>query len=492
MQTYNDYLNSIGEYGVVEEVHYPLVRASGLPQVKAHEIIIFESGLYGEVFSLDKDRVDILVFSKEPIQVGTKLVRTDTFFSVAVGNELLGCIIDPLGSFIYSAGTYSKPTEQREVDQPIKIIAERVRVHEPFLTGVGVVDTMIPLGKGQKELVIGDRKTGKTAFILTAIRKQMAEGTIIVYAAIGRKKSDIKKLQDYFEKEGMLQNMVFIASTPHDPPAIIYVAPYSAMTIAEYFRDQGKNVLLILDDLSTHAKFYREISLVARRFPGRESYPGDIFHTHSKLIERAGNFKHAEKGEVSITCLPVVEIVEGDLAGYIATNIMGMTDGHIYFDSNVYYKGRRPAINLALSVTRVGRQAQNVLNREINQILTAFLAEYEKIENLSHFGAELSAEITASLKKGEKVYEFFNQHYKDILPEPVKLTLIGMIWDNHFNDISHEALHTSKTQLMNAHKIEQNKTFLHQLTNVKTFAELQKNISQHKDTLLKLCNIKTS
>ncbi len=492
MKTYGDYLNTIGEYGVVEEIHYPLVRASGLPKVKAREIILFESGQYGEVFSLNKDLIDILVFSKEPIQVGTKLVRTDEYFSVAVGSELLGTIIDPLGNFIYSAGTYSAPTEIREVDQPIKMISDRVRVHEPFLTGVGVVDTMIPLGKGQKELVIGDRKTGKTSFILTAIRKQLEEGTVIIYAAIGRKQSDIKKLQDYFEKEDMLKNMVFIASTPHDPPAVIYVTPYSAMTIAEYYRDQGKNVLLILDDLSTHAKFYREISLIAKRFPGRESYPGDIFHTHSKLIERAGNFRHPEKGEVSITCLPIVEIVEGDLTGYIATNIMGMTDGHIYFDSNVYYKGRRPAINLALSVTRVGRQAQTVLNREINQVLTAFLSEYEKIENLSHFGAELSEEISTALKKGDRIYEFFNQHYKDILPEALKLVLLGIIWGNYFNEVSTESLQGAKLSLTEAYKDNQTKDLINKITDVQKFDELQNNITQHRDMLLKLCNIKNS
>ncbi len=229
---------------------------------------------------------------------------------------------------------------------------------------------------------------------MTTIKKQVYEGVVAIYAAIAKKKSDIKKLQEFFVQEKIMSNMIIVATSSYDSPSLIYQTPYAAMSIAEYFKDNGINTLLILDDLSTHAKFYRELSLLARRFPGRDSYPGDIFYTHSRLLERAGNFKSKKYGEVSITCLPVVEIVEGDFTGYISTNLMGITDGHIYLDTNIYFQGQRPAVNIPLSVTRVGRQTLDKLSREVNKELTSLLVEYNKLQTILPLLTKLFTEET--------------------------------------------------------------------------------------------------
>jgi F-type H+-transporting ATPase subunit alpha len=261
------------------------------------------------------------------------------------------------------------------------------------------------------------------------------------------------------------------------------------MTVGEYFLEQGHNVLVVLDDLSTHAKFYREVSLLANRFPGRDSYPGDIFYTHSRLLERAGNFKFKE-GERSLTVLPVAEIVEGDFTGYIATNLMGMTDGHIYFDSNVYYRGVRPAVNISLSVTRVGRQSQTNLSRSINRELTAFLALYDKMQNLSHFGAELTDTVKQVLATGEMVYSFFEQPYEVVVPLEVQIILISMLWLRFFDTATKEEIEMYRESLHKAYGNPSNKQLIDSfLQKSNSFNELLGLISQYKQQLMLMCNV---
>jgi F-type H+-transporting ATPase subunit alpha len=281
-----------------------------------------------------------------------------------------------------------------------------------------------------------------------------------------------------------MDKVIMVATSSYDSPSLIYETPYAAMAIAEYFKDQGINTLLILDDLSTHAKFYRELSLLARRFPGRDSYPGDIFYVHSKLLERAGNFKHPTKGEVAITCMPVIEIVEGDLTGYVSTNVMGITDGHIYLDSNIYYQGMRPAVNIPTSVTRVGRQTVDKLTRDVNKNLTAFLADYERLQNLSHFGQELTDDVKKSLKIGELVYKFFNQPYQLTVPLTVQLIILSMILQNIID--SKEVLDKAKKALLAAYITEEPQKYLMELAvadDLKTFNE---KVLKDKDKLLEL------
>lgn len=486
MDKFNEYMQKTGEYGVVYQVSHPIVFVEGLPKVKTHEVVMFESGQKGEVFTINRGKVEVRTFSHEPVKVGTKVVRTDQLLSIPVGSELFGHTINPLGEPLDPTVSFPTPKESRDLDVKPIGISGRQKIATPLSTGITLIDLMIPLGRGQRELIIGDRKTGKTSVLMTTIRKQVDEGVVAIYAAIAKKKSEIKKLQAFFEAEKIMDKVIIVATSSYDSPSLIFQTPYAAMSIAEYFRDQGRHTLLILDDLSTHAKFYRELSLLARRFPGRDSYPGDIFYVHSKLLERAGNFKHPDPmiKEVSITCLPVIEIVEGDLTGYVSTNVMGITDGHIYLDSNIYYQGMRPAVNIPLSVTRVGRQAMDKLSREVNKNLTAFLTNYEKLQTLSHFGQELTDDVKRDLRLGEMIYKLFNQSYQVTVPFVVQLILLSLILQDCIENKEH--LEKVKNGLIKAfifpHYGGQRLFFdIKNTSEIKTFNE---NVLKHKDKLL--------
>jgi len=485
MHDYSYYIDSLGEFGIAEEVTYPIVTIKGLPTAKPHEIVVFETGELGEVFGLFKEHAEILLFSPQPIKVGTKLARTGQTLSVPVGKELLGSVINPIGQPLSSKELPKATTKMAEIHVAPLGIPHRKKIHEQFITGTTLVDMMIPLGKGQKELIIGDRKTGKSAFVQTALQAQVKEGTIVIYAAIAKKKSEIKNLHEAIQKAGIMDKVIIVASSAQDSPSLINVTPYTAMALAEYFRDQGQNTLVILDDLSSHARFYREISLIAKNFPGRDSYPGDIFYTHARLLERSGNFSHPEKGEVSITCLPLVETIEGDMTSYIATNIMGMTDGHILFDSNAYYNGRRPAINIAVSVTRVGRQTQSTLNRTITRELMSVLTLYDKMQNLSHFGAELTENVKNVLSTGEKIYKFFDQPYTLIVPQQIQVILFALLWLNYI-DLTKENLAWIRLKMIeNIGKPEFN-PLIKELMSSDTLNDLLGKVTKNKDSLLSL------
>lgn len=483
---YDQYLHKTGEYGVVVQVSHPIIFIEGLPNVKTREIILFETGQKGEVFAINRGKIEARTFSHEPIRVGVKVTRTNQQISIPVGPELLGQTINPLGDPLDPGKPYPLPKQSRDLDARPIDISGRQQITTNLATGIALVDLMVPLGRGQRELVVGDRKTGKTSLLMTALKQQVSEGVIGIYAAIAKKKSDVKKLQEFFEQEKIMDKVIIIATSSYDSPSLIYQTPYSAMTIAEYFRDLGQNTLLILDDLSTHAKFYRELSLLARRFPGRDSYPGDIFYTHSRLLERAGNFKHKTAGEVSITCLPVIEIIEGDLSGYISTNVMGITDGHIYLDSNIYYQGMRPAVNIPLSVTRVGRQTLDKLSRDVNKHLTMFLSRHEKLKNLSHFGQELTPEVKKDLQLGDVVYKFFIQSYKETIPPKVQLVILSLILQGLID--SKESLDKFKKSVSQAYQDPKNREFITGLTAVKDLKSLNQNVLTGKDQLMAFTN----
>ncbi len=387
-----------------------------------------------------------------------------------------------MGELLDPTIPYTSPTRRNPLDAQPAGISARQKITTHLATGVSLVDLLLPLGKGQRELIIGDRKTGKTSLLMTTIKNQVIEGGVAVFAAIAKKKSDIKKMQVFFEQEKIMDKVIIIATSSYDSPSLIYETPYAAMAVCEYFREEGIHTLLILDDLSTHAKFYRELSLLARRFPGRDSYPGDIFYIHSKLLERAGNFKHPTVKEVSITCLPVIEIVEGDLTGYVSTNVMGITDGHIYLDSNIYYQGMRPAVNIPLSVTRVGRQTLDKLSREVNKTLTSFLSQYERLQNLSHFGQELTDDVKQNLKLGEMVFTFFNQPYQLTIPPKVQLIMLSMILQNAVEN--NDVLEKLKLGLVKAYYLREPQEMLIALTNTKDLDEFNKNVLANKEKLL--------
>lgn len=431
MEQYKNLLGGTGEYGEVTEVRHPLLTVVGLPKARLHEVVVFENGMRGEIFSLESHVLKVLLYESQPVRVGTKLVRTGQMAAIAVGPELLGCIIDPLGRVIERTPTYTQPKNVVEIRVDVKNISSRSLIKKQFVTGMTMVDLLVPLGDGQKELVIGDRKTGKTSFFFSCIKQNAAR--ITVYSLIGKNMAEVRYITSLYKKNGLDRNVIFVVSSSVDSSGMIYMTPYSAMAIAEFFRDRGLDVLVIMDSLSLHAKFYREVSLLAGGFPGKESYPGDMFYVHASLLERAGNFIHPSGRDVSITCLPVVETVEGELSSYIPTNVMGMTDGHLFFDSNSYYKGRRPPIDLTLSVTRVGKQTQTALQREINQELMTFITYYERLQNISYFGTELSQKVKDQLKKGETLFHLFNQRYSVILPLDLQLLLFALVWLNIFS-----------------------------------------------------------
>lgn len=434
MKDFNSYLNSIGEIGFTEQVFHSIVYVSGLPGVHPEELVIFETGDLGQVFSLDKDLVEVLLFSNSQIKVGSKVVRTDAGLSVPVGFGLMGRVINPLGSTMDGLGPLVDIVAAPIDKDPPKIMTRR-QVEKPFETGVTLVDLVTPLGKGQRELIIGDRKTGKTEFLLQTLITQARMGTICIYAIIGQKKIDMLKLSEFLKQQGINKKTIIVATSSTDSSGLIYLTPLTGLACAEYFKDQGMDVLLILDDMTTHARAYREISLLAKRFPGRSSYPGDIFHIQARLIERAGNFT---KG--SITCLPLAESILGDLSGYIQTNLMAMTDGHIFFDIQLYNEGKRPAVNPFLSVTRVGHQTQTELQRDVSRELISFLVTYDRMKQFLHFGAEVGKTARNILALGEKIDLFFNQNEAIVIPININIIILAGLWAGIWNETKHEDL----------------------------------------------------
>lgn len=485
MQDYQYYLKKFGEYGEVTQVKYPIVEAAGLPGAKVKEIVVFETGEIGQIHDLNTESVRIILFSPFAVKVGTRLARTNDQLQVPAGNGLLGSIINPFGAPLLSPLDNRKIDHYFPVDTSPQSIDKRSKITKPLITGTAVVDIVIPLGKGQRQLILGDRKTGKTTFVRSTINNQIEEGAIVVYAAIGYKKSDIKGLEEFMGGSPLRrQNMIVVASSAFDSPGLIYLTPFTAMTIAEFFRDQGRDVVLIMDDLLTHAKFFREFSLLADAFPGRDSYPGDVFHIHAKLLERAGCFTHPKMGAVTITCLPIAETQDADLSGYIVSNLMSITDGHLFFDSNVYAKGQRPAINTPLSVTRVGKQTQNKIMKDINREVAGLFSVYEKVENLSHFGSELSESVKNTLNLGEKIQYFFNQPEGITYTKEVYLTLFCLVWLGIIN--TEEETDNAREKLATAVKDKNNQVLLSNLLTSDSFNSLLREVGNKKAEIMKM------
>lgn len=476
------------EYGIVTAVKKPIVIVNGLPSVQLSEIVVTEGGAPGQVIALDEEKVELLFFESTNIEVGSKVTRSGTKLTIPVSDRVLGNLITPLGKNLI---THKVPQykESRIIDIPPLSIKQRAPVQESLFTGVSIVDNTVPLGKGQRELILGDRKTGKTSFLFSTLKTQIQQGSIVIYAMIGKKINEIKRLQNMLEEENLLDQVVIVASRADDSPSLIYITPFSAMTIAEYFRDSGKNCLVILDDLSTHAKFYREISLVAGRFPGRDSYPGDIFYTHARLLERAGNYNVNEEKTAAITCLPVAETTQNDLSDYIVSNLIGITDGHLLFDVDNFIKGRRPAVNPFLSVTRVGRQTQSILRQEISQELITFLTSYEEALTFSHFGAELTDEIRTTLKKGSELYAFFDQPATLSVPIQVQLVCFGLIWSGIFSkDVS--LLAEVRNGLVSSYSENgEAGDLINDITDCKDIQTLLKNVVKNKESLSRYITI---
>ena len=428
-ENFTAHLTKTGEIGFVERALASLVYVDGLPGVRPQEVVMFESGELGLVTALGEETVEVLNFSKTAIRAGSRVARTGQLLEIPVGEELLGTVIDPLGNSIDDLKPLPYFAERRPIHVIPGGIQARARITRQCETGVSLIDLILPLGKGQRELIIGDQKTGKSHFLFRVLLSQVRQGAVGIYAVIGKSQLVIKQVVEGLTSRGILDRVIVVAAGADDAAGKIFLAPATAMTIAEYFRDQGRDVVVVLDDLTTHAKVYREISLLGRRFPGRNSYPADIFYEHSRLLERAGNFL-GPNGDVSITCLPVAETVHGDLTGYIQTNIMSMTDGHIFFDHNLFIEGRRPAIDPFLSVTRVGRQTQSPLKQEITRTLVSFLRSVERLHSFTSFGAELGEHVQLMLAKEERLLLFFDQTNYDVIAANVQILLFGMLWSD--------------------------------------------------------------
>lgn len=424
---FQNYLEKIGEIGFVKKLTSSVAYVEGIPGVKLSEQVLFESGVTGQVAAIDEDFSEVLIFSPKEARVGERVVRTNQPVELPVGEELLGKVVDPLGESLDPFKSFGPLPEFRPIDRVAPGISSRRTITKFCETGVALVDLLVPIGQGQRELVIGDKKTGKTRFLLRCLLAQVKAGSVGIYTIIGKSKAVIKQMEEDIKNLGIFENVILVAAAADAPAGLSYIAPYYGMTIAEYFRDRGRDVFLILDDLSVHAKVYREISLLSKKFPGRSAYPGDIFYLHSRLLERAGNFAY-KSGEVSITCMPVAESTQGDITGYITTNLMSMTDGHIFFDHLLFIEGRRPAVDPFLSVSRVGRQTQTKLQREISRVLLSFLKEAERLKSFLSFGAEVGEHIVKAIKKEQQIMVFLDQTLHENIPSSVQLVIFGFVW----------------------------------------------------------------
>ena len=411
------------EYGRVKSVQDGIVQVEGLPHAKYGELLEFEGQVYGMALDMSLTGVGAALLGKADTVVPGSVVRgTGRISDVCVGLELLGRVVDPIGRPL--DGMPLKADRFREVECPAPAIMDRAPVDTPMETGILAIDSMIPIGRGQRELIIGDRQTGKTTIALSTMLNQKDSGVISVYCAIGQKAASVAGIVRQLQEAGALERCVVVAATASDSAAMQYLAPYAACAIAEEFMHQGKDVLVVYDDLSKHAVAYRTMSLLLRRPSGREAYPGDVFYLHSRLLERAAHLSK-EQGGGSITALPIVETMAGDISAYIPTNVISITDGQIFLESELFHAGVRPAVNVGLSVSRVGRSAQHPAMRDVSGSLRLEVAQYRDMAVFAQFGADVDAETKKLLDRGARMTELLKQSQKQIykLSAPVALLL---------------------------------------------------------------------
>lgn len=399
---------NVKEVGNVLEVGDGICKISGLENCQSSEMLSFKDNIYGIALNLEEDTVGAVVLGDcRKIKEGDVVSRTKNILSIPVGDNFIGRIIDPLGNAIDG-----KEKIKSEKFYPIEKIApgvmEREPVTKPVHTGIKAIDSSIPIGRGQRELIIGDRQTGKTAIAIDAIINQKNENMVCIYVAIGQKQSKIAGIVAKLESAGALNYTTVVFAGASQPASLSYLAPYSGTALAEYFMDQGKDVLIVYDDLSKHAWAYREISLLLRRPPGREAYPGDIFYLHSRLLERSCR-RNKESGGGSITALPIIETQAGDVSAYIPTNVISITDGQIFLDANLFNKGIRPAIDMGISVSRVGSAAQIKSMKKVSGRLKLDMAQFRELEAFTQFASDLDIETKNQLNRGSKIIEILKQ-----------------------------------------------------------------------------------
>ncbi len=408
---------NIQEVGTVLSVGDGISRIYGLEKAMSGELIEFPGGLYGMVLNLEEDNVGAAVLGPDhTIKEGDTVKRTGRIVEVPVGEALMGRVVDALGQPIDDKGPIESK-ENRRVDVKAPGIVARKSVNQPLQTGIKAIDCMIPIGRGQRELIIGDRQTGKTAIAIDTIINQKGGDVFCIYVAIGQKQSTVAQIVDKLREFGAMDYTVVVSASASSPAPLQFIAPYTGCTMGEYFRDNGKHALIIYDDLSKHAVAYRQLSLLLRRPPGREAYPGDVFYLHSRLLERAAKLSDSLGGG-SLTALPIIETQAGDVSAYIPTNVISITDGQIYLESDLFYSGIRPAVNVGLSVSRVGGSAQVKAMKQVAGTLRLDLAQYRELAAFAQFGSDLDAASQAQLARGVRLVEILKQgQYK---PESVE------------------------------------------------------------------------
>jgi F-type H+-transporting ATPase subunit alpha len=398
----------VEKVGHVVEIFDGIARVSGLADLKASEMVSFEGGAVGVALNLEEDTAGIIIlgdFSK--IHEGEVVKATGQILSIPVSDLQIGRVLNALGEPIDGKGSI-KTDKRNPIEKVAPGVITRLSVDQPVQTGIKAIDALIPIGRGQRELIIGDRQTGKTAIAIDTILNQKGQDMICVYVSIGQKDSKLRKLQTRLEEGGAMAYTVIVSAGASEPAALAYIAPYAGVSIAEYFMDQGKDVLIIYDDLSKHAVAYREISLLLRRPPGREAYPGDVFYLHSRLLERACR-RNKEYGGGSITALPIIETQAGDVSAYIPTNVISITDGQIFLETDLFYKGIRPAVNVGLSVSRVGGTAQIKAMKKVAGKIKLDLAQFRELEAFSQFGSDLDEGTKKQLERGKRAVEVLKQ-----------------------------------------------------------------------------------
>ncbi|MBQ7463233.1 MAG: F0F1 ATP synthase subunit alpha [Lachnospiraceae bacterium] len=435
------------EIGFVRKVGDGVALIEGIDHAFYGEVVVFDNGIKGMVMSIERKRMGVMLFGDEDdISEGMKVARTMSEAGIEVSDNLPGRVINALGSPIDGKGRIEK-MGFRPVENPAPSIVARHPVNTPLETGILAIDSMFPIGRGQRELIIGDRQTGKTSIAVDTIINQKDKGVICIYVAIGQKASTVAKVVQILEKNGAMDHTVIVSATASEPASMQYIAPYAGTAIAEYFMQQGKDVLIVYDDLSKHAVAYREISLLLGRSPGREAYPGDVFYLHSRLLERSSRLKESLGGG-SITALPIIETLEGDVSAYIPTNVISITDGQIFLEEDLFYEGIRPAVNVGLSVSRVGGAAQSKAMKKATGALRINLAQFREMEVFTQFSSDLDPATKELLDNGRALIEILKQNVGNPLSMPEQVISLVAANEKLFMGIPLDQVKKFQTDLL--------------------------------------------
>lgn len=424
----------VSDVGTVIQIGDGIARAHGLDNVMSGELVEFSNGVMGMAQNLEENNVGIIILGPfTDIREGDEVRRTGRIMEVPVGEELIGRVVNPLGQPVDGMGPI-QTTKSRPIEAGAPGVMDRKSVHEPLQTGIKAIDALVPIGRGQRELIIGDRQTGKTSVAIDTILNQKDQNMVCIYVAIGQKESTVRNAVETLRKMGALEYTIVVTASASQPAPLLYLAPYAGVTMGEEFMYNGKHVLVVYDDLSKQAAAYRELSLLLRRPPGREAYPGDVFYLHSRLLERAAKLSDA-KGAGSITALPFIETQAGDVSAYIPTNVISITDGQIFLQSDLFFSGVRPAINAGLSVSRVGGSAQIKAMKKVAGTLRLDLASYRELEAFAQFGSDLDKATQAKLNRGARTVEVLKQDLNKPLKVEKQVMILYALTRGHLDEI---------------------------------------------------------